>query len=78
MKEFVFRRGGEGSSAQKCAECSYWDCAGIRAVKPAFFTVYNAPVLPRIQPMRLARVAKPFDDPNYIFELKHDGFRVLT
>jgi ATP-dependent DNA ligase len=34
-------------------------------------------VLPRIQPMRL-RITKPFDDPDYIFELKHDGFRVLA
>ncbi len=35
-------------------------------------------VLPRIQPMRLTRVAKPFDDPDYVFELKHDGFRALA
>lgn len=34
-------------------------------------------VLPRIQPMRL-RITKPFDDPDYIFELKHDGFRALA
>jgi bifunctional non-homologous end joining protein LigD len=27
--------------------------------------------------MRL-RVVKPFDDPDYIFELKHDGFRALA
>ena len=25
--------------------------------------------------MRLTRAAKPSDDPDYIFELKHDGFR---
>jgi bifunctional non-homologous end joining protein LigD len=28
--------------------------------------------------MRLTRVAKSFDDPDYIFELKHDGFRALA
>jgi bifunctional non-homologous end joining protein LigD len=28
--------------------------------------------------MRLTRVAKPFDDPDYIFELKHDGFRAIA
>ena len=28
-------------------------------------------MLPRIQPMRLSRIAKPFDDPDYVFELKH-------
>ncbi len=27
--------------------------------------------------MRL-RIAKPFNDPEYIFELKHDGFRALA
>jgi len=32
---------------------------------------------PHIQPMRL-RITKPFDDPDYIFELKHDGFRALA
>jgi hypothetical protein len=26
----------------------------------------------------LTRIAKPFDDPDYIFELKHDGFRALA
>jgi bifunctional non-homologous end joining protein LigD len=36
------------------------------------------PVLPRIQPMRLTRIPKPFDDPDYIFELKHDGFRAIA
>jgi bifunctional non-homologous end joining protein LigD len=34
-------------------------------------------VLPRIHPMRL-RIAKAFNDPDYIFELKHDGFRALA
>jgi hypothetical protein len=34
-------------------------------------------VLPRIHPMRL-RIAKPFNDPDCIFELKHDGFRALA
>ena len=35
-------------------------------------------MLPRIQPMRLTRIAKAFDDPDYIFELKHDGFRAIA
>jgi bifunctional non-homologous end joining protein LigD len=35
-------------------------------------------MLPRIQPMRLTRIAKAFDDPDYIFEFKHDGFRALA
>jgi bifunctional non-homologous end joining protein LigD len=28
--------------------------------------------------MRLQRVAKPFDNPEYVFELKHDGFRTIA
>jgi bifunctional non-homologous end joining protein LigD len=28
--------------------------------------------------MRLTRVSKPFDDPDHLFELKHDGFRALA
>jgi bifunctional non-homologous end joining protein LigD len=35
-------------------------------------------VLPRIQPMRLTLRAKPFDHPDYLFELKHDGFRAIA
>jgi bifunctional non-homologous end joining protein LigD len=35
-------------------------------------------VLPRIQPMRLTKIAKAFDDPDYLFELKHDGFRAIA
>ena len=35
-------------------------------------------MLPRIQPMRLTLRARPFDHPDYIFELKHDGFRALA
>jgi bifunctional non-homologous end joining protein LigD len=29
-------------------------------------------------PIPLGRLAKPFDDPNYIYEIKHDGFRALA
>ena len=28
--------------------------------------------------MRLRHLKEPFDDPDYIFELKHDGFRVVV
>jgi bifunctional non-homologous end joining protein LigD len=28
--------------------------------------------------MRLRHVKEPFDNPDYIFELKHDGFRVVV
>jgi bifunctional non-homologous end joining protein LigD len=30
------------------------------------------------QPMRLLKQAAPFDDPDWIFELKYDGFRGLA
>ena len=35
-------------------------------------------MLPRIRPMRLRLVREPFDHPDYIFELKHDGFRAVA
>jgi bifunctional non-homologous end joining protein LigD len=35
-------------------------------------------VLPSIIPARLARSLEPFDDPAWLFELKHDGFRSLA
>jgi bifunctional non-homologous end joining protein LigD len=35
-------------------------------------------MLPRIRPMRLRLVKEPFDDPDYTFELKHDGFRATA
>jgi bifunctional non-homologous end joining protein LigD len=34
--------------------------------------------LPVIEPMKLLNVADPFDHPDWIFELKHDGFRSLA
>jgi bifunctional non-homologous end joining protein LigD len=38
-------------------------------------------VFPRISslaPLRLSRVLGPFDDPDWLFEIKHDGFRALA
>ena len=34
--------------------------------------------LPQISPMTLSRLREPFDHPDWIFELKHDGFRALA
>ena len=34
--------------------------------------------LPRICPLTLARLRTPFDDPDWAFELKHDGFRAIA
>lgn len=34
-------------------------------------------VLPRIKPMSLRLVRKAFDDPGFLFVLKHDGFRAV-
>src|SRR5580704_11652533 len=31
--------------------------------------------LPRIEPLTLTRIPQPFDDPDWVFEIKHDGFR---
>ena len=34
--------------------------------------------LPVIEPMTLSRIGAPFDHPDFVFELKHDGFRCLA
>jgi bifunctional non-homologous end joining protein LigD len=34
--------------------------------------------LPHIQPINPSRIAAAFDDPDWIFELKHDGFRAVA
>ncbi|HZP33460.1 MAG TPA: hypothetical protein VFB23_08875 [Candidatus Acidoferrales bacterium] len=35
-------------------------------------------MLPRIQPINPQRIAAPFDHDNFVFELKHDGFRAVA
>jgi bifunctional non-homologous end joining protein LigD len=35
-------------------------------------------MLPSIIPARLARSLEPFDDKEWLYELKHDGFRSLA
>jgi ATP-dependent DNA ligase len=34
-------------------------------------------VLPRVQPIAPVRRTEPFDDPEWLFDLKYDGFRAL-
>ena len=34
-------------------------------------------MLPRVQPIAPARRTEPFDDPEWLFDLKYDGFRAL-
>jgi len=34
--------------------------------------------LPRIQSIKPKRIAAPFDHPDFLFELKHDGFRCVA
>jgi bifunctional non-homologous end joining protein LigD len=35
-------------------------------------------MLPKLRPMRLAQRPQPFDHPDWIFEIKYDGFRALA
>jgi bifunctional non-homologous end joining protein LigD len=37
----------------------------------------NAVALPRVQPIAPVRSKEPFDDPEWLFDLKYDGFRAL-
>jgi bifunctional non-homologous end joining protein LigD len=34
--------------------------------------------LPKVEPMELMQQASPFDHDDWIFEIKHDGFRALA
>ena len=34
--------------------------------------------MPQFSPMPLARMPEPFDHPDWLFELKYDGFRALA
>jgi bifunctional non-homologous end joining protein LigD len=35
-------------------------------------------MLPRVQPINPTRIAAPFDHDDFLFELKHDGFRAVA
>ena len=35
-------------------------------------------MLPRITPIAPTRIRTAFDDPDFVWELKHDGFRALA
>jgi hypothetical protein len=35
-------------------------------------------VLPHIQPINPTRIHDPFDHDNFVFKLKHDGFRAVA
>jgi len=52
--------------------------ARARSLQEAHSKCRLGVVLPRIHPMRLRLVREPFDHPDYIFELKHDGFRAVA
>lgn len=49
------------------ARPSVWACEKIKPVR-----------LPRFQPMPLAVLREPFDHPDWLFEIKYDGFRALA
>jgi bifunctional non-homologous end joining protein LigD len=50
--------------------------AAIRVPSPA--PCYTPPVPPKITPIRPGEQKEPFNDPEWLFELKHDGFRAVA
>src|SRR5262245_60265008 len=50
----------------------YWLALSI------YLPTYNHSVLPSLEPMRLARRPQPFDHPDWLYEIKFDGFRALA
>jgi len=45
----------------------YWLALSI------YLPTYNPSVLPKLEPMRLARRPQPFDHPDWLYEIKFDG-----
>lgn len=56
------------------------DGVGYPGPRPApSRVILHSMTLPRnLRPMRLSRRSKPFDSDDFLFELKHDGFRSLA
>jgi bifunctional non-homologous end joining protein LigD len=40
--------------------------------------IQNVSKMPTLQPMRLTRRSEPFDHPDWVYEIKFDGFRALA
>src|SRR6266446_6143993 len=68
-----------GCSFQLCWWTVEARCAALAYCRAAFG--YNLSVirtLPKLRPMSLTQRPKPFDHPDWIFEIKYDGFRALA
>jgi len=50
----------------------------IICVVNSWLNAWNKMNLPVIEAMKLSRIAAPFDNPDFVFELKYDGFRSLA
>jgi ATP-dependent DNA ligase len=55
----------------------------LRTCSRLRWTSYQLPeiikaMLPKVQPINPTRIAAPFDHDDFVFELKHDGFRALA
>jgi ATP-dependent DNA ligase len=51
---------------------------GFFEQNPTRVACHTGIMLPVVHPIPLRRVAEPFDDPDWLFELKYDGFRALA
>src|ERR1700730_7495218 len=51
---------------------------GLPRIRPIFATVFGTLFHMAFQPMPLSRRPAPFDHPEWVFELKYDGFRSLA
>jgi hypothetical protein len=69
-----FRTTPGGSSARSAAATTLISCSPARGSERLHI---HEMMLPRIQPIIPIRRKEPFDDPDWLFELKYDGFRGL-
>ncbi len=49
-----------------------------KAVKKIISSAEKSPMPKRVKPMLTTLVNKPFDDPDWIFEVKWDGYRAIA
>jgi len=50
----------------------------LKAKKPAEILYHIQEMLPHFQPMPVGRSPRPFSHPDWIYEIKWDGFRSLA
>jgi bifunctional non-homologous end joining protein LigD len=75
LKSQILKNGAQNTGQDQTGDNQQEDVEHISSLsRPR----YNKRVLPSVTPAKLTKSLAPFDDPDWLFELKHDGFRSLA